>query len=323
MAALLWFLGLLARHAPKLLVAALAVGLIAPALAEAARALIAAAVLMITFGAFLRVEPGMIRAGLATRMNMIVLAWVMLGVPLLAAAVVALLQPPADLGLAILLTSLAPPVGSATAIALLLGLDATLALLTSMVASLLSPAVAPLLARPLAGDGLALDPVAMAQHMLILVGGGMGLAMLVRHAAGRHLPAVQGAAPGLCVLGLLVLSLSAMHGMGARLAEEPRLVAAMAGLALLVNIGLHLTALVLFWAAGARRAITVGLLSGSRNVTLIWAVAMPAVTGRTLAELYLAVTVAASFVLPLLIQEGSRIIGWRPVVAPAPELSRG
>jgi hypothetical protein len=123
------------------------------------------------------------------------------------------------------------------------------------------------------------------------------------------------------VLGLIGLALGAMQGMAARLQEDAGLVAAMLGLALAFNIGLQLTGLLLFSGVGLRRAMTIGLLSGNRNVALMWAAALPVVQGRPLAELYLAASVTAIFLLPVLIQEGSRVLRWR--LAAKPALSRG
>jgi hypothetical protein len=310
MVRLLDVLGWLGRQGSRLLVVALGAGLLVPVLAEAAKSAMAASVLLVTFGAFLRIDPQRIRAELTHRGNLPVQGWVMLGVPLLAAGAVAVLEPLPELGLAIILATLAPPVGSAAAIAMMLGLDATLALVCSVSAGLASPVVAPLLGPQLGGAGIVLDPGVLALRLLLLVGGGAALAVLVRRGAGRRLPDVQGAAVGICVIGLIGLALGAMQKMGARLEEDAGHVAAMLGLALAVNIGLQLTGLLLFTGGGVRRAMTIGLLSGNRNVALMWAAALPIVEGRPLAELYLATSVTAIFVLPLLIQEGGRLLRW-------------
>jgi hypothetical protein len=279
MAALLDLLGWLGRQGSRLLVVALGIGLLVPALAEAARSAMPAAVMLVTFGAFLRIEPDRIRAELSHRGNLVVQGWVVFGVPLFAAAVVAVLEPAPDLGLAIILAALAPPVGSAAAIAMMLGLDVTLALVSAVSAGLVSPIVAPLLGAQLGGAAIALDPGSLALRLLLLVGGGAALAMLVRRVAGRRLPEVQGRATGVCVLGLIGLALGVVHGIAARSRRMPgRSRRCSPGAGLQHRAAADGPAAVL--GAGLRRAMTIGLLSGNRNVTLIWAAALPVVDGR-------------------------------------------
>jgi predicted Na+-dependent transporter len=311
----------LGRQGSRLLVVALLIGLLLPALAEAARSAMSAAVMLVTFGAFLRIEPQRIRAELSCRGSLAVQGWVVFGVPLFAAAMVAVLDPTPELALAILLVALAPPVGSAAAIAMMLGLDATLALVSAVTAGLVSPVVVPLLGALLGGTEVALDAGALALRLLLLVGGGAALAIVVRRAAGPRLPQLQGAATGVCVLGLIGLALGVVHGLPARIEEDAGQVGAVLALALVCNVVLQLTGLVLFSAAGLRRAMTIGLLSGNRNVTLIWAAALPVVSDRPLAELYLALSSAVIFLLPVILQEGARLLRWwrarRPALGPA------
>jgi hypothetical protein len=86
-----------------------------------------------TLGAFLKVDAAAFKAELADRRGATaVLAWSALGVPLLTFAVLEALQPDRSLATGMLLCTLAPPVGSAAAIAAMLGLSPSLALLATV-----------------------------------------------------------------------------------------------------------------------------------------------------------------------------------------------
>jgi hypothetical protein len=57
---------------------------------------------------------------------------------------------------------------------------------------------------------------------------------------------------------------------------------------------------VLFTPSGRLRALTVGLVSGNRNVTLAWAAAGPGLMAYPEVELFLAMSVFPIFMLPAL-----------------------
>jgi predicted Na+-dependent transporter len=160
------------RHGPLLLFGGVLIGLVAPPLAEAARPLLGLAVFVFTLGAFLKVDVASFR-GETTRRAWVmgVLVWTTFGVPLAMLVLVRLLEPEPMLVLGMLLCMLAPPVGSAAAIAAMLGLSAPLALLATVAATLLSPLYLPPLASGLLGYDLQIDPVDMAARLLLIVGG--------------------------------------------------------------------------------------------------------------------------------------------------------
>jgi hypothetical protein len=54
------------------------------------------------------------------------------------------------------------------------------------------------------------------------------------------------------------------------------------------------------FACSCSRALTVGLVSGNRNVTLAWAAASASLMGQQQVELYLAASVLPIFMLPAL-----------------------
>ncbi|MDO9711923.1 hypothetical protein [Paracraurococcus lichenis] len=298
--------GLLAiagRHGPLLLCAGVLLGLALPGLAMAARPLMDAAVFCFTLGAFLKVEPEAFRAEAGLRQgwrNLLILGWTSLGVPLAAWAGIWVTQPGPALAEGLLLCTLAPPVGSAAALAAMLGLSAPVALLASVAATAVAPLSMPLLANWLAGYALHIDAGAMGLRLLLLVGGGALASWGLRRAAPRLVAGNPLAMTGIAVVALVVFAIGAMRGMPAYFASEPTAVLLNLGIAFAVNAGFQLLGLLLFLPFGRRTALTVGLVSGNRNIGLAWAAVgtgMPAMV-----EVYFAMSVFPIYLLPVVMK---------------------
>jgi BASS family bile acid:Na+ symporter len=292
-------LALAGRHGPALLCGGVLVGLVAPPLAELARPLMRLAVFVFTLGASLKVDAAAFRAELARRGEvLLVLGWVLFGVPLLTLAVVTLLPPGEAAATGLLLCALAPPVASAAAITAMLGLSAPLALLATVVATVLAPLTLPPLAGLLAGATLAIAPLELFARLLAIVGAAAGAAWLLRRRAGDWVAANPQAMTGISVAGLLLVAVGAMRGMQEQILAAPGQAAVFLALAFGANAGMQLAGALLFARLDRWRALTVGLVSGSRNVTLVWAAATPFLVGRPELELFLAAAVFPIFLLP-------------------------
>jgi BASS family bile acid:Na+ symporter len=320
-------LALAGRHGPLLLLAGVLAGLAWPGLAAACRPAMDVAVFGFTLGAFLKVEPPALRGETGRARlprNLAVLAWSTFGVPLAGWGLILLLRPAPELAEGMLLCLLAPPVGGAAALACMLGLNAPVALLASVAATALSPLVLPALAELLGGYALALEPLAMARRLGLIVGGTVAASWLLRRWAGRSIAAHPEAVTGAAVVALVVFALGAMQGMQARFAAEPGLVAAYLGIAFAVNGGFQLLGAALFARAGLDCAATVGLISGNRSVGFAWAAV--GATMPPLVETYFAMAVLPIYVLPVvakplvaLARRRGWLRGWRPAAA-APAL---
>ena len=289
------------RNGPLILFLGVLIGLVAPTLADAARPLLGLAVFVFTLGAFLKVDLASFRKELERPLwTVCMLAWTTFGVPLVMLGFVRLAQPEAGLAQGMMLCMLAPPVGSAAAIAAMLGLSAPLSLLATVAATILSPFYLPPLASWLAGYQLFIEPVAMTERLLLIVGGACACAALLRRYAGRFVAQNPHAMTGIAVLGLILVAIGAMRGMRNYFIEHPREVADCVALAFAVNAGFQVLGATLFATAGRLRALTVGLVSGNRNVTLAWAAASASLMGQPQVELYLAASVLPIFMLPAL-----------------------
>jgi BASS family bile acid:Na+ symporter len=277
------------------------VGLIAPPLAEAAKPLLGLAVFVFTLGAFLKVDLAAFRAESAQPSFIAgMLLWTTFGVPLAMAALVRILQPGVSLSQGMMLCMLAPPVGSAAAIAAMLGLRAPLALLATVAATILSPFYLPLLANWFAGYDLSIDPTDMMVRLAVIVGGACLCATLLRRFAGEFVSRNPHAMTGIAVVGLILVAVGAMHGMQRYFLDHPGEVVTYLTVAFMVNAGFQVLGAALFAHAGRERALTIGLVSGNRNVTLTWAAAGSSLVAHPQIELYLAMSVFPIFMLPAL-----------------------
>ena len=297
------------RHGPVLLFFGVLIGFLFPDLAAAAKPWMGASVFVFTLGAFLKVDGKAFRAELDRPSRAVaVLVWTLAGVPALAWVLVWVLvwvlDLPAEIGLAIMLCMLAPPVGSAAAMAAMLGLNAALALAATIAISLLAPLYLPLylplMAAPISGTTVQVDALAMLGRIVAVIGAAVVVAALLRRFAGAFVARNPSAMTGVSVVGLITVAIGAMHGMPQLVLGHGMQTLQLMGLAFAVNVGFQLVGCVLFSRLGIADALTVGLVSGNRNVTLVWVVVAPWLDGLPMVEAYLAASVFPIFMLPLL-----------------------
>jgi predicted Na+-dependent transporter len=287
------------RSGPTLLLGGVFVGLIAPPLADAARPLMGVAVFSFTLGAFLKVDFAAFRAEVTQGWQVIAaLIWSTFGVPSLMLALILLLQPDPELAQGLMLCMLAPPVGSAAAIAAMLGFSAPLALLATVIATFASPFYLPLFATMLTGVTFSVDPWQMAQVLLLIVGGACFGATLMRRYAGSFVRDNPDAMTGIAVVGLILVAIGAMRGMQVHFLANPWEALLFLGIAFMANAGFQVIGALLFSGLDQPRALAVGLVSGNRNVTLIWAAAGASIASHPAIEAYLAMSVLPIFMLP-------------------------
>ena len=269
-------LTVLGRHGPMLLVLSLVTGLVAAPLSAAAQTLVPELAFLLTLGSFLSAALSPREAAGARRLVPFALAFVGLGVPAVVYSALQVMRLGPATELAILVASLAPPVGSAAAIAAMLGLRLRLALIVSILLTLAAPLIMPT-ALALGGFAVSVDfgRVAVRLSRDCRAGGASQRA----RAALAHtwsvviLPDAQAAA-GVSVVGLAIVGLAVTHGVAPLVGDVARLWS-LPALSAATNVGLLLLGAFIFLPVGQQEALTVGLLAGNRNVTLTWAVAGP------------------------------------------------
>ena len=288
------------RHGPAILFLGVVLGLVQPSLADAAKPLMGMAVFVFTLGAFLKVDAAAFRAELARPARLAgLLLWIVVGVPLVTWGLLQCLPLPQGVRTGALLCMIGPPVGSAAAMAAMLRLNPALALVVTVLASIASPLILPPAALALGDVRLHLDAAALMTRMAVVVGGAALAAGALRRFAGAAVRANGNAVTGISVLGLIVVAIGAMHGMQLQMARHLSDVAFALIVACALNAGFQLLGAALFARQGASDALTVGLMSGNRNVTLVWVALMPWLAAMPGVELYLAASMFPIFMLPL------------------------
>lgn len=287
----------LTNQGPNILAFGALSGLVWPGLADLAAPAMPVSIFLLVWISLLRVE-GAFHQLPARPLTAIVLPLLlMVPCPLLVGYAAQLVGFAPDTVLALVLATAAPPSIGNAAVARMLGLDGGLPLAATMAAMVLAPLTVPLAA--ILYGGPAIDPVALAVKLLVLVGAAAGLALPLRiHAASaiaRHGTWLD----LILLLALLVFALSAMAGLQAWLLAQPLVAMGQIALAFTVNLGLQGLGALLLPGSLATRAGG-ALLFGNRNVGLVWSALGSAVPPT--AALYFAATQLPIYTLPRLLQ---------------------
>ncbi len=294
------FLTVLARHARPVLAGGIFAGLLLPDLAALLRPLMEAAVVTSLTLSMLRTDwPSIVAYGRRPARAGTALGWILLGAPALTLAAVAALGVPAGLAVALVFAAAAPPVTAAPAFALLLGLDAALALVVLVVGT----ALLPLTLGPVAFWLLDLELSVGLGPFLLRIAIFIGLPFLVSGISRRYiqrgwLDARATEINGAIVLALVVFAIGIMDGVTARLLADPWTVAGFAGAAFALNFALQALGTGAFLWMGRRQALTMGLCSGYRNMAIML-VLTAGIAGPDM-WLYVAMAQLPMYILPML-----------------------
>lgn len=305
-------LAALGRQSTIAVAASVFLGLALPGLAAVAKPLIVPTILALLAFAFLRSDTaGLLsvrRAGIAVAATL----WTMLALPLALGLGLGMMggvlgRADGPLALALMLQACAPPIMSAPAFAVLLGLDSRLVLAVMVLATALTPLSAPLLVDAFSGGVLHLDALDLALRLgtvlcttAVAGFGARRLAGTARLARWRdHLDGIN-----VLLLGLLALGL--MAGVTAHFRADPGFVLALVGLAFALSLGGLAATTLLFRRIGFGDALMVGFAAGHRNISVMIAATATALPEET--WLYAAAAQFPIYLLPLVLRPLARRI---------------
>lgn len=320
-AALAW----LGRQGTRAVAALVFIGIAVPPVDALLKPFVSEAIFVLLCLAFLRIDPARVRGHLG-RPGLVIAAtvWTMLVVPAafgVAGLAIGLDSRSPDLFLALMLQAIASPMMSAPAFAALMGLDATLVLVTLITSTALTPLTAPMFAYLFIGARLTLSPLALGLKLFAILAGSALVAIVIRRLAGpAAIERRKAEIDGVNVIILFVFVAAVMENVAERVYADPLRMAGLAALAFAtVLLVLSLTAL-LFIRAGRARAFALGLMASQRNMGL-----MLAATGGVLPDLvwlYFAFCQFPIYLLPQLLMPLARRLteGSAP---PSPESVRG
>jgi BASS family bile acid:Na+ symporter len=293
--AILAFLG---RHATRLLVGAIFIGVALPPLAAVLRPYLSLWIFLLTVSTLLRVDPAAVIAH-AKRPGRIILilAWILLATPLLMVAVLSFIPLPRGLVEPLVLWSASPPLASSPAFAFLVGLDGPLALLLMVTATFLMPFTVPPLVLALIGLKLDIGVFELMGRLVLFVGVAAAIAFAVRRLIGPLRMARRATElNGLTVVALVLFGIAVMDGMQAHLRERPGEVLLYAAVTFGATLVQQAVATVAFLWLGRVDALTTGLVTGNKNMAIIWANLGVAAPPEVM--LYFAVIQLPIFILP-------------------------
>ncbi len=295
----------LGRQGTRAIAALVLIGIALPPLGELLKPYVAEAIFLLLVISFMRVDTAALRDHL--RRPGIVLAasaWTMIAVPALTgvgclAAGVDKSSP--DLFLALMLQAVASPMMAAPALAALMGLDSTLALITLVTGTALVPLTAPLFAAMFFGSALTLSPLGLGAKLALMLAGSLTVAMTIRRLFGiaairRHRDSVD----GINIVILLVFVSAVMGSVAGDLWSDPLRVAGLTLLAFAVFFALVGATMLVFRRLGYERALALGLLVSQRNMGLMVAATGGALPGLT--WLYFALSQFPIYLSPQLLK---------------------
>lgn len=265
-------------------------GLLLPPLASLLRPLLVPAILAPFLIALLRIDWRRLASQLGRPVRTAAaLLWLLLFSPVLVHLVLLPFGLPEAIHGGLVLMAAAPPLMASGYLALMLGLDAALAVTLTVVSTALMPFTLPLVGLTLLGVDIDVPLRALMLRLALVVGGSLALAWLLRQLlpadfSRRHAEPLD----GLAVLGLLVFAVAIMDGVSALLLRQPSFVLACAVAVYGFNVGLQIAGGLAFAWLGRRGALTLGLCSGSGNLGLLLA----ALADRASFELFVFVAVA-------------------------------
>lgn len=268
------------RRSAALLAGGIFVGLISQDLAALCKPLLGPSIFVLFLATVLRLEWSQILWRLRRPVRpLLILAVAMIGGPLVTEAAIAVSGAPEFLRTPLVLIASSPPLISVPAFALLLGLDAPLALVIMVAGFALQPLVQPPVALALLGIRIDIGLGSLMLRLAIFIGGAFAAAAALRAFAGeermrRHGPALGGVA----ILMLLVFAIGVMDGLRAEFIDEPRHVLICIAAVFIMNFGLQAIGAVAFWGAApmlrvsGREGLTAALIMGNRNLATLVAV---------------------------------------------------
>jgi bile acid:Na+ symporter, BASS family len=285
------------QNGAAVVIAGVLFGLCIPLLSDLARPYLVIAIFVFTFGSFLKFDSKSLGSEIANvQRNTLMVLWATFGVPLIILLIMIIARPGPELAQGLLFWSLVPASPACVAFAAILRLNIPIALLATVVGTAASPFYIPALAALFGGYHLDIDPLQTCLELVLLVGGAFVASVAAKRLAGTFIRENPEAMTGVAVLAMFLAGMGSMRGMQAHLLAQPATSLSFVLLAYGLLFGAELTGTLLFWRYGRTAALTAGLISGTRTITLAWVVLGDKVL--PLADLFLAASMVAKYTAP-------------------------
>jgi hypothetical protein len=276
----------LGRQGTRAIAALVIVGIAVPPLGALLRPFVPEAVFLLLCTAFMRVDLSALR-GYLRRPHLVLGAtlWTVVAVPLLFGISGLLTGADTcapDLFLGLMLQGVASPMMAAPAFAALMGLDATLVLVTLVGSTALTPVSAVVFMHFFVGSGSALSPADLGVRLFFMLAGSAAVAALLRRVWGYEaILRRKNEIDGFNIIVLFVFVAAVMSGVAASFLAAPAAVLLLTALAFAVFFGILGVTMLLFIRIGKARAFALGFMAAQRNMGVMLAAtggAVPALT---------------------------------------------
>lgn len=299
----------LGRQGTRAVAAVIFIAIAVPPMGDILRPFLTASIFALLTVAFTRVDLQQVRQRLRQpRLIVLAASWSMLAVPAAFGGAMLLGGVDArspDLFLAVMLQSMASPLISAPAFAALVGLDATLVLVTLVVTTAAVPFTAAFFALIYFGPDMALAPLALGGQLAMLLGGAAVAASVIRRVAGyARVVKRRAELDGVNIILLYVFSAAIMENVAAGFLATPLLMIGLTALSFVIFFAMFASTALGFWWAGRDSALSLGFMASQRNMGL-----MLGATGGVLPELTWVYFALAQFPIYLTPQLLKPVIG--------------
>ncbi len=228
----------------------------------------------------------------------LLLLWLLIIAPFLIDYLLGWLPLAQGLHESLVLMAAASPLMASASLALIIGLDAPLAVVLTLAATALVPFTLP----PIALHLLGIDIDMAISDLMLRLGAVVGCSFLTAWTIRRFLPPGftdrhAASLDGLAIIGLLMFAIAIMDGVTELALREPAAVLAATAAVFGLNLLMQAIAALAFAWRGLRQALTAGLCSGNRNLGLLLA----AMADRAGQDLLIVIAVAQLpiYILPI------------------------
>jgi bile acid:Na+ symporter, BASS family len=285
------------QNGALVVIAGVVIGLGIPLCAELARPYLAIAIFIFTFGSFLKFDATSLQQEMSNvQRNVLMVLWTTFGMPLLIMLIMIIARPGPELAQGLLFWALVPASPACVAFAAILKLNIPIALFATVAGTAVSPFYIPALAALFGGYRLDIDPWQTCLQLVLLIGGAFAASAVAKRFAGKVIRENPEAMTGIAVLAMFLAGMGSMRGMQAHILEQPATSFQFVVLAYALLFGAEILGTLLFWRYGRTAALTAGLISGTRTITLAWVVLGNKVL--PLADLFLATSMIAKYTAP-------------------------
>jgi hypothetical protein len=261
------------RRATGALAVGSVLGLFIPGIQSWSRDALPLLIYIFTVASFLKVDAGSFSGIREHPVRVaLLLGWCLVAVPLFVQALLSWSELPGNLHEAVVIWAVSPPMAAAIVFAILLRLDVALAVTASVVGMILLPITGSPISAVLADLSVELSPNVILARVALFIGSAALIAMAIRRVAGkRTIQRYSDEISGIVVFILVIYATSMISGVRDYIFAHPWQALGFVSLAAALNAGIQVLTVAVFWRCGPMFATTAGLVTGNKNMSVIYA----------------------------------------------------